>query len=128
MALPMARRSPTWTHKDYLKKNRATVKRFIKAIAKAEKYLRANKEGSVDIIAKYFAMKDRKVAEGVYDEVFDQYSPDIPKDLFLNLFQSRVKRLIKKGGWPKNKPLPDLEQFVARDLLNETLKEIGYKR
>ncbi len=117
-----------WTHKDYLKKNRATVKSFIKAIAKAEKYLRTNKKGSVDVIAKYFAMKDRKVAEGVYDEVFDQYSPKIPKDLFLKLFQSRVKRLIRKGGWPKNKPLPDLEQFVARDLLNETLKEIGYKR
>ena len=116
-----------WTHKDYLKKNRATAKKFIKAIAKAEAYMRTNKKGTVDVIAKYFAMKDRKLAEGVYEEVYDQYSPELSKDLLKNLFLSRVKRLIKKGSWPKDKPLPDLEKFVARDLLTETLKEIGYK-
>lgn len=116
-----------WTHKDYLKENRDTVKKFITAIANAEAYMQTNKEGTVDVIAKYFAMKDRKLAEGVYDEVYDQYSPELSKDLLEKLFQSRVKRLIKKGNWPKDKPLPDLEQFVARDLLNETLKEIGYQ-
>ena len=115
-----------WTNKNYLKKNRATVKSFIKAIAKAEHYMVTNKEGTVSVIQKYFAMKDRREAVGVYDEVYDQYGPDLPESLVKKLFQSRVERMIKKGNWPKDKPLPDLEQFIARDLLTETLREIGY--
>ncbi|MFQ5683079.1 MAG: ABC transporter substrate-binding protein [Candidatus Binatia bacterium] len=115
-----------WTHKDYLKKHRATVKKFIRAIAKAELFMRTHKEETVGVIKKYFAMKDRKEAAGVYDEVYDQYGPDLPESLVKKLFKSRVKRMIKKGNWPKNKPLPDLEQFVARDLLTQTLREMGY--
>ncbi|MFQ5540451.1 MAG: ABC transporter substrate-binding protein [Candidatus Binatia bacterium] len=115
-----------WTHKEFLKKNRATVKSFIKAIAKAEQYMVTNKEGTVDTIKKYFAMKDRREAEGVYEEVYDQYGPDLPRSLVKSLFTSRVNRMIAKGNWPKDKPLPDLEQFIARDLLNETLIEMGY--
>lgn len=115
-----------WVHKDFLKNNRATCKSFIKAIAKAEQYMITNKEGTVDVIKKYFGMKDRREAVGVYEEVFDQYGPDLPEDLFKKLFQSRVKRMIKRGNWPKDKPLPDLEQFIARDLLTETLREMGY--
>ncbi len=115
-----------WTHKDFLKNNRATVKSFIRAIAKAEHYMVTNKEGTVSVIQKYFAMKDRREAVGVYDEVYDQYGPDLPESLVKKLFQSRVERMIKKGNWPKDKPLPDLEQFVARKLLTETLREMGY--
>ncbi|MFQ5849100.1 MAG: ABC transporter substrate-binding protein [Candidatus Binatia bacterium] len=115
-----------WTHRDYLKKNRSTVKSFIKAIAKAEQYMKTNREGTVSVIQKYFAMKDRREAEGVYEEVYDQYGPDLPEALVKKLFQSRVRRMIKKGNWPKDKPLPDLEQFIARDLLTETLREMGY--
>jgi NitT/TauT family transport system substrate-binding protein len=115
-----------WTNKDYLKKNRATVKSFIKAIAKAEQYMITNKEGTVDVIQKHFGMKDRREAVGVYEEVYDQYGPDLPESLVQSLFESRVNRMIKKGNWPKDKKLPDLNQFIARDLLTETLREIGY--
>jgi len=115
-----------WTHKEFLKNNRATVKSFIRAIANAEHYMVTNKEGTVSVIQKYFAMKDRREAVGVYDEVYDQYGPDLPESLVKKLFQSRVERMIKKGNWPKDKPLPDLEQFVARKLLTETLREMGY--
>ena len=58
--------------------------------------------------------------------MFDQYGPDMPEALVLSLFESRVKRMIAKNLWPKDKPLPDVEKFVARDLLNETLRERGY--
>lgn len=115
-----------WTHKDYLKNNRATVKSFIKAIAKAEQYMITNKEDTVSVIQKYFAMEDRRVAEGVYEEIFDQYGPDLPEVLVAKLFNSRVQRMIKRGNWPKDKKLPDLNQFIARDLIRETLREMGY--
>ena len=113
-------------HNDYLKANRKAAKAFIHAMAEAAEYMKNNKEGSVDVIQKYFAMKDRREAEGVWEEVFDQYGPDMPEALVLSLFESRVKRMIAKNLWPKDKPLPDVEKFVARDLLNETLRERGY--
>jgi hypothetical protein len=28
--------------------------------------------------------------------------------------------------WPEGKPIPDPEQFVTRELLDSTLKEMGY--
>lgn len=115
-----------WVHNDFLKANRATAKAFIHAMAEAAEYMQNNKEGSVDVIQKYFVMKDRREAEGVWEEVFDQYGPDMPEALVRSLFESRVKRMMAKNLWPKDKPLPDVEKFVARDLLNETLRERGY--
>ena len=115
-----------WVHNDYLKANRATAKAFIHAMAEAAEYMESNKEGSLDVIQKEFAMTDRKEAEGVWEEVFDQYGPDLPEALVRSLFESRVKRMQDKNLWPKDKPLPDIEKFVARDLLNETLRERGY--
>ena len=115
-----------WVHNDFLKANRATAKAFIHAMAEAAEYMQNNKEGSVDVIQKYFVMKDRREAEGVWEEVFDQYGPDMPEALVRSLFESRVKRMMAKNLWPKDKPLPDVEKFVARDLLNETLRERDY--
>ncbi len=115
-----------WVHADYLKKNRETVKKFIRSIAKAEQYMITNKEGTVDVIHQVFKMKDRREAVAIYEEVFDQYGPDIPETLFFKLFNSRRTRMVTKGLWAKDKPLPNIEQFIARDLLSETLREMGY--
>jgi hypothetical protein len=34
--------------------------------------------------------------------------------------------MIAARQWPQDKPLPDPEQFLARNLLDPTLKEMGY--
>ena len=34
--------------------------------------------------------------------------------------------MIAAGEWPKDKPLPDPEQYVARDMLDGTLKAMNY--
>ena len=115
-----------WVTKKFLKNNRATAKKFIKAIAKATQYLNANKDGSVAVIQKYFGIKSKKQAGYIWDTVHDQYGPDIPENLLLKLFQGRVKRMQSKGLWPKDKPVPNPEQYVERKLLNESLREIGY--
>lgn len=115
-----------WVTDDYLKNNKATVKKFIRAIALAEQYLDHNKAGSVEVIQKYFGIKDPKEAGYIWDTVHDQYGPDIPHDLLVKLFQGRVHRMISRGLWPKDKPMPDPEQFVDRKLLNSTLREMGY--
>jgi NitT/TauT family transport system substrate-binding protein len=110
------------THKDFIKEKREVVKRFIRAMVKAEDYIKANKQGTVDVIAKYFEIKDAKVNESIYKQVFDKYSPEMPANLIRDLFESRTTPEL---GWPKGKPVPDPEQFVDRGPLNEVLKEMG---
>jgi hypothetical protein len=34
--------------------------------------------------------------------------------------------MITARQWPVDKPLPDPESFLTRDLLDSTLKEMGY--
>lgn len=115
-----------WVHKDYLEDSRETVEKFIRAIAKAETFLARHKEESIPVIQKYFGIEDPKEAGFIWDTVHDQYGPDIPHELFQKLFEGRMKRMVSKGIWPKDKPLPDIEQFIARDLLSSTLRDMGY--
>jgi len=110
------------THRDFIKERRDVVKRFIRGMVKANDYVKANKKGTVEIIQKYFEIKDAALAEGVYNQVQNAFGPEIPHELLKELFESRTTPEL---GWPAGKPLPDIEQFVARDLLNETLKEMG---
>ncbi|HME61036.1 MAG TPA: hypothetical protein VKH62_07270, partial [Candidatus Binatia bacterium] len=112
------------THRDFLKEKRDVTKRFIRAMVRANDYVKANKQGTIDVIQKYFEIKEPGLAEGIYNQVANAYGPEIPHDLLLELFQSRTTPEL---GWPAGKPLPDIEQFVARDLLNEVLKEMGRK-
>jgi NitT/TauT family transport system substrate-binding protein len=111
-------------HRDLLKEKRDVTKRFIRAMVKANDYVKANKQGTIDVIQKYFEIKDTGLAEGIYKQVANAFGPEIPHDLLMELFQSRTTPEL---GWPAGKPLPDIEQFVARDLLNEVLKEMGRK-
>lgn len=112
------------THRDFLKEKRDVTKRFIRAMVKANDYVKANKQGTIEVIQKYFEIKDVALAEGIYKQVANAYGPEIPHDLLMELFQSRTTPEL---GWPAGKPLPDIEQFVARDVLNEVLKEMGRK-
>lgn len=112
------------THKDYLKEKRDVVKRFTRGIIKAEDYIRTNKKGTMEVIQKYFEIPDARVVESIYNQVYDKYSPEMPPDLIRDLFESRTTPEL---GWPQGKPLPDLEQFVDRSIVNEVLKEMGRK-
>lgn len=113
-----------FVHKDRIKEKRDEVKRFVRAMAKTADYIKTNKKGTVEVIQKWFAIKDARVAEGVYSLVQNAYGAEIPRDLLRVLFESRTT---PEAGWPAGKPVPDLEQFVARDLLNEVLREMGKK-
>jgi NitT/TauT family transport system substrate-binding protein len=112
------------THRDFLKEKRDVTKKFIRAMVRANDYVKANKQGTIEVIQKYFEIKEPGLAEGIYNQVATAFGPEIPHDLLMELFQSRTTPEL---GWPAGKPLPDIEQFVARDLLNEVLKEMGRK-
>jgi NitT/TauT family transport system substrate-binding protein len=112
------------THKDFIKEKRDVVKRFTRAIIKSEDYIKANKKGTMEVIQKYFEIGDPKVVESIYNQVSDKFGPEMPPDLIRDLFESRTTPEL---GWPQGKPLPDLEHFTDRSIVNEVLKEMGRK-
>jgi NitT/TauT family transport system substrate-binding protein len=112
------------THRDFIKEKRDVVKRFTRGMIKATDYIKANKKGTMEVIQKYFEIKDAKIVESIYNQVYDKYSPEMPPELIKDLFESRTTPEL---GWPQGKPLPDLDQFVDRSIVNEVLKEMGRK-
>ena len=112
------------THKDFIKEKRDAVKRFTRGMIKATDYIKANKKGTMEVIKKYFEIKDAKIVESIYNQVYDKYTPEMPPNLIKDLFESRTTPEL---GWPQGKPLPDLDQSVDRSIVNEVLKEMGRK-
>jgi NitT/TauT family transport system substrate-binding protein len=115
-----------WTMKAYVDKNPETVKKFIRAVARGVTYFRDNKAGSIPILKEHFGIQSDQEAGIVWDQLHNTFGAEIPKDLFREILESRRQTMIAANQWPKDKPLPDPEQFVLRDLLESTLKEMGY--
>ena len=91
------------------------TKRFIRAMAKANDYVKNNKQGTVEVIQKYFEIQDAGLAEGIYKQVANAFGPEIPHDLLMDLFQSRTTPEL---GWPAGQVIgiqrtPDLVVFHA---------------
>jgi ABC-type nitrate/sulfonate/bicarbonate transport system substrate-binding protein len=115
-----------WCTDDYFKKNPETVKKFIRAIARGVMYFRDNKAGSIPILRNHLGIDNDKDAGIIWDQVHNTFGAEVPKDLFRQIFESRRLTMIAANQWAKDKPLPDPEQFLARDLLDPTLKQMGY--
>lgn len=115
-----------WALASYVEKHPDTVKAFDRAIAEAIMYIRTNKEGTLPIFKSYLGIDDPQEQALLWNSLHDTYDAEIPKDLFRDIFVSRRLDMIATGQWPKDKPLPDTEQFVARKLLDEALAEAHY--
>jgi ABC-type nitrate/sulfonate/bicarbonate transport system substrate-binding protein len=115
-----------WGLTSYVESNKETTQKFIRAIAKAIMYFRDNKDGSIPIIKKYLAIKTDAEAGAIWDQLHDAFGAEVPKDLFRKIFESRRKTMIAARQWPESKPLPDVEHFLDRSLLESTLKEMKY--
>jgi NitT/TauT family transport system substrate-binding protein len=115
-----------WCMRSFVEKNPETVKKIIRAIAKAVTYFRSNKEGSIPVLKKELGIKTDKEAGIIWDQLHDAFGAELPKNLFRAIFESRRLTMIAARQWPKDKPLPDPEKFLARNLLDSTLKGMGY--
>jgi len=111
-------------HRDFIKEKRDVVKKFTRGMIRTIDYIKSDKKGTMEVIQKYFEIKDAKVVENIYNQVYDKYSPEMPPELIKDLFESRTTPEL---GWPQGKPLPDLNQFVDRSIVTEVLKEMGRK-
>ncbi|HUZ73597.1 MAG TPA: ABC transporter substrate-binding protein [Stellaceae bacterium] len=116
----------TWALTSYVEKHPDTVKAFDRAIAEAIMYIRTNKEGTMPIFKTYLGIDDPQEQALLWDSLHDTYDAEIPKKLFRDIFVSRRLDMIAAHQWPKDKPLPDTEKFVARKLLDEALSEAHY--
>ena len=102
----------------FVEQHPETVKKIIRAIAKAVMYFRANKAGSIKVLEHHIAsIKNDQEAGAIWDQLHDAYGAEVPKDLFREILESRRQTMIAARQWPADKPLPDPEQFLARNLL-----------
>jgi ABC-type nitrate/sulfonate/bicarbonate transport system substrate-binding protein len=115
-----------WTMKDYADKNPEVIKKMIRAIAKAVMYFRDNKEGSIEVLKHHLGIKSDAEAGIIWDQLHNAFGAELPEDLFRNIFESRRQTMIAARQWPADKPLPDVEQFLNRKLLDSALKEMNY--
>jgi NitT/TauT family transport system substrate-binding protein len=115
-----------WAPKEYVESNPETVRKFIRAIARAVMYFRDNKAGSLATLKEHLGIDNEQEAGLVWDELHNAFGAELPQELFREILESRRETMIAARQWPADKPLPDPEQFVARKLLDSTLQEIGY--
>jgi ABC-type nitrate/sulfonate/bicarbonate transport system substrate-binding protein len=115
-----------WGMQATVDNNPETAKKIIRAIAKGVMYFRDNKQGSIAVLKHHLGIKTDEEAGLIWDQLHNAYGAEVPKDLFREIFESRRQTMIAARQWPPDKPLPDPEQFLARDLLDSTLKEMGY--
>jgi NitT/TauT family transport system substrate-binding protein len=113
--------------KSFVDQHPETVKKIIRAIAKAVMYFRTNKAGSIKVLEHHIAsIKNDAQAAAIWDQLHDSYGAEVPPPLFREILESRRLTMIAARQWPADKPLPDPEQFIARSLLESTLKGMNY--
>jgi ABC-type nitrate/sulfonate/bicarbonate transport system substrate-binding protein len=116
-----------WCSAEFVQKNPETVKKVIRAIAAAVTYFRDNKQGSTAVLRHHIGSIQSDAEAGlIWDQVHNTFGAEVPNDLFHEIFESRRLTMIAARQWPQDKPLPDPESFLARNLLDPTLKEMGY--
>jgi ABC-type nitrate/sulfonate/bicarbonate transport system substrate-binding protein len=116
-----------WCSADFVQKNPETVKKIIRAIAKAVMYFRDNKQGSMAVLRHHVgSIKTDEEAGLIWDQLHNAFGAEVPPDLFREILESRRQTMIAARQWPEDKPLPDPESFLARNLLDPTLKDMGY--
>jgi ABC-type nitrate/sulfonate/bicarbonate transport system substrate-binding protein len=116
-----------WCMQSFVEQHPDTAKKVIRAIAKAVTYFRTNKEGSMKVMEREIgSIKNDTDAGLIWDQLHNAFGAEVPADLFKEILESRRQTMIAARQWPADKPLPDPESFLARSLLDSTLKEMGY--
>jgi ABC-type nitrate/sulfonate/bicarbonate transport system substrate-binding protein len=115
-----------WTTEDYFQKNQETVTKFIRAIARGVMFFRDHKQESYASMKEHLGVKSDEEAGVLWEELHNTFAAELPVNLYREIFESRRLDMIAANEWAKDKPLPDPEQWVARALLEATLKDMKY--
>jgi ABC-type nitrate/sulfonate/bicarbonate transport system substrate-binding protein len=115
-----------WTRKVYADQNPDVMPKVTRAIAKAVAFYRDNKEGSIPTLKEHLGLDNDKDAGIVWEQTRNTFGAELPKDLFREIFESRLQDMIAAKQWPADKPMPDPEQWLLRAQLDSTLKAMNY--
>src|SRR4051794_18325124 len=115
-----------WSTEEFFQKNPETVKKFIRAIARGVMYYRDHKEESFASMKTHLGVQSNEEASVLWEELHDTFAAELPADLYREIFESRRIDMIAANEWPKDKPLPDPEKYLAREVLDGTLKAMNY--
>jgi len=115
-----------WTMKSFVDAHPDTVKKFIRAMARGVMFYRDNKAGSLASLKEHLGVQNDKDAEIVWEQTHNTFGAELPKEQFREIFESRREDMIAAKQWAPDKPLPDVEHFLTRSLLESTLKEMNY--
>jgi ABC-type nitrate/sulfonate/bicarbonate transport system substrate-binding protein len=115
-----------WTLKAYADKNPDVMPKVTRAIAKAVTFYRDNKESSIPTLKEHLGLDNDKDAGIVWEQTRNTFGAELPKDLFREIFESRLQDMIAAKQWPADKPMPDPEQWLLRAQLDGTLKAMNY--
>jgi NitT/TauT family transport system substrate-binding protein len=94
------------------------TQRMVNAVMKALYWIRANREGSIDIIMKAGRMHEREIAASLYDLVRDAYIPSLSAE-------GLYKRAELEFAILKEKPNFKPEQFVDDRFYKTALKSLA---
>ncbi len=101
--------------KEFSEKNKSIVLKFIKALIKAEDFIKANQQEAINLLA-----KDLKIEPEVLTEVWDEYIIGVKLD------DGLLKLIKEEGMWIKetqrgfkNKEVPSYSGVIATDFLKE---------
>jgi ABC-type nitrate/sulfonate/bicarbonate transport system substrate-binding protein len=115
-----------WARKAYIDQNPDVGPKLTRAIAKAVMFYRTDRADSIPILREHLGLDNDKDAGVVWDETHNTFGAELPPDLFREIFESRMQDMIAAKQWPRDKPLPDPEQFLLRAQLDSTLKAMNY--
>jgi ABC-type nitrate/sulfonate/bicarbonate transport system substrate-binding protein len=115
-----------WARKAYIDQNPEVPAKLIRAIAKAVMFYRTDKAGSIPILKNHLGIDNDKDAGIVWDQTYNTFGAELPKELFHEIFESRRQTMIAAKQWTTDKPLPDPEQWLMRAVLEKTLKDMKY--
>ena len=94
------------------------TERMVKAVMKALYWIRANRDGSIDIIMKHGRLSERDIAASLYDLMRDAYMPALsPEGLY--------KRAELEFAVLKEKPNFKPEQFIDDRFYKSALKALA---
>ena len=89
-------------------------------------FYRDNKSGSFPALKEHLGIDNDTDAGIIWEETHNTFGAELPPDKFREIFESRRLDMIAAKQWAPDKPLPDPEQFLARALLDPTLKDMAY--
>src|SRR5262249_13982580 len=115
-----------WTRKPFADEHPEVLAKFIRAIAKGVMFYRNDKASSVPIRRNDLAIDSATDAGIVGEQPHNTFGAELPPDQFREIFESRREEMIAAKQWPADKPLPDPEQFLVRNVLDKTLKDMNY--